>query len=210
MANTNTNTNNKNTKSTKIGSKNKKTKQSMLSVKSYKYIPCTNVEFNDSTWWFGRLCDNFEVKVDSGCIRVLCGTCIAHITSPGDPALRALLEKERTSTYPRGWKLYKEFVDENGNVFHKGVEVPDLKGTIEPTKIEVGDTNKDKVDTKQKAKPKSNTNKVNKLNDIDTTSIKIRDLKKLLKIAKSQKEKDKITKQIIKLEKEGYRNGNSK
>jgi hypothetical protein len=28
----------------------------------------------------------------------------------------------------------KEFVDKNGNVYHKGVEVPELKGTLSPTK----------------------------------------------------------------------------
>ena len=30
----------------------------------------------------------------------------------------------------------KEFVDKDGNVFHKGKEQPKLKGTIKPTKIE--------------------------------------------------------------------------
>ena len=30
----------------------------------------------------------------------------------------------------------KEFVDPQGNVFHKGKEQPDLKGTLEPTKID--------------------------------------------------------------------------
>ena len=28
-----------------------------------------------------------------------------------------------------------EFVDKDGNVFHKGKEQPDLKGTLSPTKI---------------------------------------------------------------------------
>jgi hypothetical protein len=28
-----------------------------------------------------------------------------------------------------------EFVDKDGNVFHKGKEQPDLKGTLPPTKI---------------------------------------------------------------------------
>jgi len=31
---------------------------------------------------------------------------------------------------PRGWSLKKVFVDNDGNVFHKGVEQPELKGTI--------------------------------------------------------------------------------
>ena len=36
---------------------------------------------------------------------------------------------------PAGWHFMKEFVDKDGNVFHKGKEQPDLKGTLPPTKI---------------------------------------------------------------------------
>ena len=36
---------------------------------------------------------------------------------------------------PAGWHFMSEFVDKDGNVFHKGKEQPDLKGTLPPTKI---------------------------------------------------------------------------
>ena len=36
---------------------------------------------------------------------------------------------------PSGWHFMKEFVDKDGNVFHRGKEQPDLKGTLPPTKI---------------------------------------------------------------------------
>ena len=36
---------------------------------------------------------------------------------------------------PAGWHFMNEFVDKDGNVFHKGKEQPDLKGTLPPTKI---------------------------------------------------------------------------
>jgi hypothetical protein len=36
---------------------------------------------------------------------------------------------------PAGWHFMKEFVDTDGNVFHKGKEQPDLKGTLPPTKV---------------------------------------------------------------------------
>ena len=36
---------------------------------------------------------------------------------------------------PSGWHFMNEFVDRDGNVFHKGKEQPDLKGTLPPTKI---------------------------------------------------------------------------
>ena len=36
---------------------------------------------------------------------------------------------------PAGWHFMNEFVDADGNVFHKGKEQPKLKGTIPPTKV---------------------------------------------------------------------------
>ena len=37
---------------------------------------------------------------------------------------------------PAGWHFMNEFVDADGNVFHKGKEQPKLKGTLPPTKVE--------------------------------------------------------------------------
>ena len=43
---------------------------------------------------------------------------------------------KRVSTgRPAGRHFMKEFVDKDGNVFHKGKEQPDLKGTLPPTKV---------------------------------------------------------------------------
>ena len=36
---------------------------------------------------------------------------------------------------PPGWHFMKEFVDKDGNVFHKGKEIKKLKGTLPPTKV---------------------------------------------------------------------------
>ena len=36
---------------------------------------------------------------------------------------------------PSGWHFMAEFVDKDGNVFHKGVEQPKLYGSLEPTKV---------------------------------------------------------------------------
>jgi hypothetical protein len=38
---------------------------------------------------------------------------------------------------PAGWHFMNEFVDKDGNVFHKGVEQPKLKGTLKPTEVKV-------------------------------------------------------------------------
>jgi hypothetical protein len=36
---------------------------------------------------------------------------------------------------PAGWHWMAEFVDKDGNVFHKGKEMKKLKGTLKPTKV---------------------------------------------------------------------------
>ena len=36
---------------------------------------------------------------------------------------------------PAGWHIMNEFVDKDGNVYHKGKLQPDLKGTLPPTKV---------------------------------------------------------------------------
>ena len=65
----------------------------------------------------------------------------------GDRALMSRMYKmfpeemeAKTKSYkptgrPAGWHWMAEFVDKDGNVFHKGVEQPKLKGTLPPTKV---------------------------------------------------------------------------
>lgn len=44
---------------------------------------------------------------------------------------------QRVSTgRPAGWHFMNEFVDKDGNVFHKGKEQKKLKGTLPPTKVQ--------------------------------------------------------------------------
>jgi hypothetical protein len=51
----------------------------------------------------------------------------------------------------------KEFVDHDGNVFHKGEEVPEMKGTLSPTKI------KKRTEKKKRKVKKSYEEKINVL-----------------------------------------------
>ena len=72
-------------------------------------------------------------------------TNIKYVVS--DKALQSRMYKmfpedfeEKTKSYkptgrPAGWHFMNEFVDKDGNVFHKGKEQPKLKGTLEPTKV---------------------------------------------------------------------------
>ena len=50
---------------------------------------------------------------------------------------------------PPGWHFMAEFVDKDGNVFHKGVEAKQLKGTLPPTKITKAKVKKVKRRTKE-------------------------------------------------------------
>ena len=43
--------------------------------------------------------------------------------------------KKQPTGRPAGWHFMNEFVDKDGTVFHKGKEVPKLKGTLPPTKV---------------------------------------------------------------------------
>ena len=75
----------------------------------------------------GRVVEN----VGELTVKVLCAYCTFRLV--GFPEVS-------TSTYkstgrPPGWHWMKEFVDKDGNVFHKGKEVPKLKGTLSPTKV---------------------------------------------------------------------------
>jgi hypothetical protein len=50
---------------------------------------------------------------------------------------------------PAGWHFMNEFVDKDGNVFHKGKEQPKLKGTLKPTKVKPPKKKKTKRRSKQ-------------------------------------------------------------
>jgi hypothetical protein len=72
-----------------------------------------------------------EVKdVGEGTISAICSYCL----------VRMVPLEENKSAYkptgrPPGWHWMKEFVDKDGNVFHRGKEMPKLKGTLKPTKV---------------------------------------------------------------------------
>jgi hypothetical protein len=165
---------------------------------SYKYLPCINTEYNDSTYWFGRLCDSYKVQVDENCIRVVCSVCVGYITAPGDPDLKKL---ERAN-YPKGWALMSQFVDSEGNVFFKGKEQINLKGTLPNTNVEDIQKSLDEraaLRKKEKEKLKKKSSSGEKIN---TKNVQLSKLKKLLKTTQSPKEQQKIVNEIKKLEKE--------
>ena len=115
------------------------------------------------------VCSTPVRNISEEAVSVMCAMCLA-------PRLFARWNPMETTQYvktgrPAGWHWMKEFVDKSGNVFHKGKEMPELKGTLPPTKIK-------KPVKKRKKKKQSYEKKINTL-------------------AKVYKEKQKLKKEAI-------------
>ena len=82
----------------------------------------------------------------------ICWQCVNEAMKEFNPPLK--VKQAPAQGFPKGWRFMKEFVHVNGTVYHKGVEQPDLKGTLTPTTIQpkVPKVKKSKV---QKAKEKA-------------------------------------------------------
>ena len=85
-------------------------------VGNVRYVTCTRC---------GR-----EIKgVGEDTVSAICSYCVVRMIPLPEP--KGYVPTGR----PVGWHWMKEFVDKDGNVFHKGKEVPKLKGTLSPTKV---------------------------------------------------------------------------
>ena len=74
----------------------------------------------------GRIVEN----VGELTTKVTCSYCVLRVVGfPEEP--KGYVPTGR----PMGWHWMKEFVDKDGNVFHKGKEQPKLKGTLKPTVV---------------------------------------------------------------------------
>ena len=74
-------------------------------------------------------------KVDDVAVSITCGRCTIIRTLKLWPMDEFVKSTKPKTGRPPGWHFMKEFVDKDGNVFHKGKEQPKLKGTLSPTKI---------------------------------------------------------------------------
>ena len=80
---------------------------------------------------------------------ITCSKCGSEIKNVGEDTISGIcsyclflsvgLPEEKLSYIPTGrppgWHFMKEFVDKDGNVFHKGKEMKKLKGTLPQTKV---------------------------------------------------------------------------
>ena len=97
--------------------------------------------FEDNGGYFINGVPYMDCKITGEPVRNVSTDSISVI---GNSALTGMLHKKfpdssKPSYTPTGrsagWHFMNEFVDKDGNVFHKGVEQPKLKGTLKPTKV---------------------------------------------------------------------------
>jgi hypothetical protein len=85
-------------------------------------------------WLQCKSCYEYK-KVDKNIKAVTCGRCTLINTLKLKPMDEFFKSTKPKTGRPAGWHFMNEFVDKDGNVFHKGKEQPKLKGTLKPTKV---------------------------------------------------------------------------
>ena len=90
----------------------------------------------DGKWMICKKCQSEYVQISDNVVSVVCSMCVQRLCLAHTPLeeMSPSLKKKETSGRPPGWHFMKEFIDKDGTVFHKGVEQPDLKGSLKPTK----------------------------------------------------------------------------
>ena len=79
-----------------------------------------------------QICGRYEAVGDET-TAVKCGRCVSMIMMNKYPHEEP--KSYKPTGRPAGWHWMNEFVDVDGNVFHKGKEQPKLKGTLKPTVV---------------------------------------------------------------------------
>ena len=88
----------------------------------------------DGRWMQCKHCYEY-VKVDEEPFAIACSKCTIKRTLALKPIDTYFKSVKPKTGRPPGWHWMAEYVDKDGNVFHKGKEQPELKGTLKPTKV---------------------------------------------------------------------------
>lgn len=125
--------------------KKKKYSYKTLRRNGIRYMLCKNSN-PDNKYFNGVICERYE-EVSEYTLSVLCSCCTRKITAPPEVS-----KGYQSRGMIRGWQFMKEFVHEDGRVFHKGKEQVHLKGTLPATpKLD----NKNKLTKKEKQELKN-------------------------------------------------------
>ena len=84
-----------------------------------------------------KVCQSEYVQTGEDTVAVTCSLCTQRLclSQMSLEEMIPSLRKKVTTGRPPGWHFMNEFVDKKGNVFHKGKEQPELKGTLSSTKV---------------------------------------------------------------------------
>ena len=93
-----------------------------------------------------QICGRYEAVGDEA-VAVKCSRCVSLIMMDKYP--HAEPKSYKPTGRPAGWHWMKEFVDKDGNVFHRGKEQPKLKGTLKPTVVKPTKKKRKKRRTKE-------------------------------------------------------------
>ena len=99
-----------------------------------KKIEYMSFNDKDGRWMQCKHCYDY-VKVDKGTAAITCSKCVTIRNIAKFPDTLPKHSIRKPTGRPPGWHWMNEFVDKDGNVFHKGKEQPKLKGTLKPTKV---------------------------------------------------------------------------
>ena len=116
--------------------KKKKEKYLSFTEKGIRYLQC-------------KKCGGYQSVSNKMVVSSICSKCLSGMIPIEKPKSQYIVTGR-----PAGWHWMKEFVDKDGNVYHKGKEVPELKGTLSPTKIK-------KIAKKKRKTKKSYEEKIN-------------------------------------------------
>ena len=158
--------------------KKHKTVYKSYTDKNGRYMICRN-SIEGGTYWKGNFCGEWN-KVNNDTTAVLCHKCVNKVTEPP-----IFTPRYKPTGRPKGCQWMNEFVDKDGAVFHKGIEQPDIKGTLPITVVTV--------------KKKKRLTKRDREAQKRTLMAELYDFKKRLKKAKLKKDVKSLEVQIRKL-----------
>ena len=85
-------------------------------------------------WLQCKVCYDYK-KVEENTKAITCSKCTMMNALKRKPLDTFFAKQHKKTGRPAGWHFMNEYVDKDGNVFHKGKEQPELKGTLKPTKV---------------------------------------------------------------------------
>jgi hypothetical protein len=100
--------------------------------KAFKPDRHSYTDEDGQSWMQCKFCCEYQ-KVDNCSGYITCSSCVVKIDLMQFP--NTIKKQKVSSGRPAGWHWMNEFVDKDGTVYHKGKEQPELKGTLEPTKV---------------------------------------------------------------------------